>query len=236
MNALDSRLMTELLQCCRELEDDADVRVVLLRGAGDRAFSVGADLKERQGLDVHATRLLRARLVKSYRAVNRLPMPTVAAVHGWVLGGGFELAMCCDLIVAADNSTFGLPEVSLGIMPGGGGTQLLPRLIGASKAKLLIYTARRFHAVQAAELGIVAEVVRRSDLDEAARALAAEIAANAPISLRQAKRAIDLGAQLDLESAFALEAEVYNTTLLSEDRLEGLRAFAEKRMPTYRGR
>lgn len=236
LNALNLAMMRELLARCRELEADPDVRVAILRGAGERAFSVGADLKERREMDLVQTQRARADLVRAYQAVYHLPMPTVAAVRGWALGGGFELSLCCDLIVAADDASFGLPEVSLGIIPGGGGTQLLPRLIGRAKAKLLIYTARRIQALEAERLGIVAAVVPAADLDEAARALAAEIAANAPISLRQAKRAIESGAHLDVDTAFAFESEAYNATLLSEDRLEGLRAFAEKRKPRYTGR
>jgi enoyl-CoA hydratase len=163
-------------------------------------------------------------------------MPTIAAVHGWALGGGFELALCCDLIVAADDARFGLTEVTLGIIPGGGGTQLLPRLIGKSRAKLLIYTGRRIEASEAERLGIVVRVVPREELEASAMALAEEIGANAPISLRQAKKAIEGGFHLDLDTAFTFEAEVYNATLLSEDRLEGLRAFAERRKPEYKGR
>lgn len=236
LNAINAALIDGLYAACLQLADDEAVRVVIVRGAGDRAFCAGADLKERQALDLPATVRLRARLVRAFRSLSALPMPTIAAVHGWALGGGFELALCCDLIIAADDARFGLPEVTLGILPGGGGTQLLPRLIGKSWAKLLIYTGRRIEATEAERLGIVVRVVPRGDLEAAARALAEEIADNAPISLRQAKKAIDVGFPLDLDSAFAIEAEAYNATLLSEDRLEGLRAFAERRKPVYRGR
>ena len=236
LNAIDSVLVDGLQRACDALVDDDQVFALVLRGAGERAFCAGADLRERRELDLHQTQRLRARLVRSFRSLNALPMPTIAAVHGFALGGGFELALCCDLIVAADDARFGLPEVSLGIIPGGGGTQLLPRLIGKSQAKLLIYTGRRFDAAEAERLGIVSRVVPRAELEQSVLELAGEIAANAPISLRQAKRAIDGGFQLDLDSAFAWEAELYNATLLSDDRLEGLAAFAEKRKPVYRGR
>jgi enoyl-CoA hydratase len=236
LNAIDSALIAGLQQACEALAADDQVFAVLVRAAGERAFCVGADLKERRTLDLPATTRLRARLVRSFRSLNALPMPTIAAVQGHALGGGFELALCCDLIVAADDARFGLPEATLGIIPGGGGTQLLPRLIGKSQAKLLIFTGRRFDAAEAERLGLVTQVVPRAALESSARALAEEIAANAPISLRQAKKAIDGGFHLDLDSAFAWEAEAYNATLLSEDRLEGLAAFAERRKPVYRGR
>jgi enoyl-CoA hydratase/carnithine racemase len=236
MNALNTTLLRELNEACQEVEQDDQVWVVLLKGAGERAFCAGADLRERKGMSVTETQQIRSRLVRVFRRLNALPMPTIAAVHGWALGGGFELALCCDLIMAADDARFGLTEVTLGIIPGGGGTQLLPRLIGKSRAKLLIYTGRRIEAAEAERLGIVVRVVARSELDSAALALAEEIADNAPISLRQAKKAIETGYPLDLDSAFALEAEVYNATLLTEDRLEGLRAFAERRKPRFQGR
>jgi enoyl-CoA hydratase/carnithine racemase len=236
LNAINAQLVHDLYAACQQLATDEQVWTVLLRGSGERSFCVGADLKERRGMDVPATQKLRTRLVRSFRALNALPMPTIAAVHGWALGGGFELALCCDLIVASDDARFGLTEVTLGIIPGGGGTQLLPRLVGKSLAKLLIYTGRRIEAAEAERLGIAVRVVPRAELESAAMALADEIAANAPISLRQAKKAIDGGYHLDLDSAFAFEAELYNATLISEDRIEGLRAFAERREPDYKGR
>jgi enoyl-CoA hydratase len=235
LNAINRPLIEALEAACRELQQDRDVWVVVLRGAGERAFCVGADLKERRELSLVETQRLRSDLVQAFRLLNSLPMPTIAAVRGFALGGGFELALCCDLIVAADDARFGLPEVSLGIIPGGGGTQLLPRLIGKSQAKRLIFTGRRIDAAVAERLGIAVEVVPVAELGQAALGLAEEIAGNAPISLRQAKKAIDTGFPLDLESAFAFEAEAYNATLLAEDRLEGLAAFAERRKPVYRG-
>jgi enoyl-CoA hydratase/carnithine racemase len=236
LNAINTELVRDLEAACRDLASDDHVWAVVVRGEGEQAFCVGADLKERRGMDMTETQRLRAQLVRAFRALNELPMPTIAAVHGWALGGGFELALCCDLIVASDDARFGLTEVTLGIIPGGGGTQLLPRLVGKRLAKLLIYTGRRIEAVEAERMGIVVHLVPRAELESAAMALAEEIASNAPISLRQAKKAIDGGYHLDLASAFAFEAEVYNATLLSEDRLEGLRAFAERRKPQYRGR
>jgi enoyl-CoA hydratase/carnithine racemase len=236
LNAISAAMVRDLQAACRELEGEDQARVVVLRGAGGRAFSVGADLKERRAMGLSETQELRAELVRAFRGLNALPMPTIAAVRGWALGGGFEMALCCDLILAADDARFGLTEVTLGIVPGGGGTQLLPRLIGKSRAKLLIYTGRRIEAAEAERLGIVVRVVPRAELEAAAMALAEEIAGNAPISVRQAKKAIEVGYHLDLDSGFAFEAEAYNATLLSEDRLEGLRAFAERRKPEYRGR
>jgi enoyl-CoA hydratase len=233
---VNQTLVSDLTSACEAVAADPEARVLLLRGAGERAFCVGADLKERRGMDLYETQQRRAALVRAFRLLNSLPKPTIAAVHGYALGGGFELALCCDLIVASVDAQFGLPEVTLGIMPGGGGTQLLPRLVGKARAKLLIFTGRRIGAVEAERLGIVVQISSREGLLDAARALAQEIAANAPISLRQAKKAVDQGYALDLETAFSLEAELYNATLLSEDRQEGLRAFAERRKAVYRGR
>ena len=236
LNAVNGPLIDALEAACRELEADDQTRVVIVRGSGERAFCAGADLKERRALDLVETKKRRADLVRTFRRLNSLPMPTIASVHGWALGGGFELALCCDLIVAADDARFGLTEVTLGIMPGGGGTQLLPRLIGKSLAKLLIFTGRRIEATEAEQLGIVVRVVPRAELEAATFALAEEIADNAPISLRQAKKVIDGGFHLDMDTAFTLEAEAYSAVLLAEDRLEGLAAFAERRKPRYRGR
>jgi enoyl-CoA hydratase/carnithine racemase len=236
LNAINRAVVHGLRDVCGQLQQDDQTRVVVVRGAGERAFCVGADLKERRELPLHETQRLRTELVQAFRRLNALPMATIAAVRGFALGGGFELALCCDLIVAAEDASFGLPEVTLGIIPGGGGTQLLPRLIGKSQAKRLIFTGRRIDAAEAERLGLAVQVVAPTDLLSAALQLAGEIAGNAPIALRQAKKAIDTGFSLDLDSAFAFEAEAYQAILLSEDRLEGLAAFAERRKPVYRGR
>ncbi len=235
LNALNLALCEALLAAVRAVERNAEVRVVIVTGAGERAFSTGADLHERAAMSPAEVRRVRATLVEAFGAVERLACPTIAAVNGYAFGGGFELALSCDLILASETAQFALTETSLGIIPGGGGTQTLPRLIGRQRAKELIFTARRVDAAEAERLGIALRRAAPDALLAEARSLARQIAENAPIAVRQAKRAIDLGASMDLATARAFEAEAYNLTLLTEDRQEGLRAFAERRKPVYRG-
>ncbi|MGB9826381.1 MAG: enoyl-CoA hydratase-related protein, partial [Desulfofundulus sp.] len=178
----------------------------------------------------------RALFVKAFESVVAFSKPLVAAVNGYALGGGCEFALGCDFIIASEKASFGLPEVSLAIIPGGGGTQLLPRIIGRNKAKELIFTGRRISAAEACRLGMVNLVVPAENLMARTMEIMNEIVQNGPIALQQAKRAINLGLELDLHTAFALEAECYNVCLATEDRDEGLRAFNEKRKPVYRNR
>jgi len=178
----------------------------------------------------------RALFVKAFTAVAEFPKPLVAAVNGFALGGGCEFSLCCDFIIASEKASFGLPEVGLAIIPGGGGTQLLPRVLGRNKAKELIFTGRRLSAGEAYEIGLVNHVVPPEKLLEKAMEIMREITKNGPIALQQAKRAINLGVELDLHTALALEAECYNVCLTTEDRDEGLKAFNEKRKPVYKGR
>lgn len=235
LNAFNLALCRALDEAIRAVEADPTVWVVILTGAGDRSFSVGADLRERAQMNAAQVREVRATLMAAFGAVERCSRPVIAAVNGFALGGGFELALACDFIVASDTAQFGLPETTLGIIPGGGGTQMLPRLIGRQKAKDLIFTGRRIDATEAERLGIVLTRCPADQLMTEVSNLARRIAENAPLAVRQAKRAIDLGYHLDLATARAFEAEAYNQTLLTEDRQEGLRAFAERRKPVYRG-
>lgn len=236
LNALNTQMGHDLVLCFRRLSQDIEVRAVVLRGAGERAFCAGADLKERDGmtdqqwLDQHRV------FEDAFRSVLECRAPVIVVVEGHALGGGLELALNGDFIVASQTATFGQPEVMRGITPGGGGTQLLPRFIGRARAKELIFTARRFDAAEAEQLGLVARVVPKGKLDEEVEKTARAIVANAPISLRQAKRAVDRGLDVDLASGLRLEREAYNVTLTTEDRNEGLRAFAEKRRPRFQGR
>lgn len=236
LNALDRPLALALRAQIRELRDDSAVRVVVVRGAGSRAFSVGADLKERAGMPMHEVITLRGLLVETVRALNALAKPTIAAVRGYAMGGGMEVALACDFIIAAESAQFALPEVTLGIIPGAGGTQTLARLVGKTRAKELIFRGRRIDAAEARQLGIVLEVVPDDGLDDAVLHFAADIAKNAPLAVQQAKLAIELGAGTDLETGWRIEAEAYNLCLLTEDREEGLRAFAERRPPRFQGR
>ena len=236
MNALSTQMARDLLSVLEELALDDAVFAAVLTAEGDRAFCVGADLKERKNMSREEMKKQRALFVRAFTAVAMFPKPLVAAVNGYALGGGTEFALGCDFIIASENAVFGLPEVGLAIIPGGGGTQLLPRVIGRSRAKELIFTGRRISAAEALELGLVNHVVPAAQLMEKTMAIMQEIAANGPIALQQAKRAINLGVELDLHTALALEAECYNVCLATEDRDEGLKAFNEKRKPVYRGR
>src|SRR5205085_1409489 len=187
MNAIDNTLATELDAACEQLAGDQSVWVVILRGNGERAFCVGADLKVRRTFTPEDWANQRALLRKMVARMRGVPQPMIAAVHGYALGGGTELAMLADFIVASEDATFGLTEVSLGIIPGGGGTQNLPRLIGRNRAKELIFCARRIPASEALQLGLVNRVVPRADLLDRAVDLADEIMRNSPFAVRQAK-------------------------------------------------
>ncbi|MFL1900748.1 enoyl-CoA hydratase/isomerase family protein [Streptomyces tauricus] len=235
MNAVSSGMARSIAAACEALAADRDVRVVVLTSTHERAFCVGADLKERNSLT--DAELVRQRPVAraAYTGVLELPMPTVAAVHGYALGGGFELALACDLIVADGTAVVGLPEVSVGVIPGGGGTQLLPRRVGAARAAELIFSARRVEAGEARELGLVDVLVDEGSDRTEALALAARIAGNSPVGLRAAKRALRLGHGLDLRAGLEIEDAAWRSVAFSGDRAEGVAAFNEKRHPQWPG-
>ena len=236
LNAIDNRLAEDLCAACAEVGADASIWSVILRGAGERAFCAGADLKARRDFTPDDWTAQRALFRRTFAAVRAIPQPTIAAVHGFALGGGTELAMLSDLIVAADDATFGLTEVSLGIIPGGGGTQSLPRLIGRQRAKELIFSARRIPAAEALRLGLVNHVVPRPELMPRAVELAREIMRNGPFAVRQAKWAIDHGVDASFEDGLEREHEAYMRAIASQDRQEGIAAFNEKRPPRFSGR
>ncbi|MFD8724912.1 enoyl-CoA hydratase/isomerase family protein [Streptomyces sp. NPDC059629] len=235
MNAVSAEMARSIVAACAALGADRDARVVVLTSSHERAFCVGADLKERNSLtdaELHQARPLSR---GAYTGVLELPMPTIAAVHGYALGGGFELALSCDVIVADGTAVVGLPEVSVGVIPGGGGTQLLPRRVGAARAAELIFSARRVEAAEAHELGLVDELVPAGQDREAALALAERMAANSPVGLRAAKRALRLGHGLDLRAGLEIEDAAWRTVAFSGDRTEGVAAFNEKRKPQWPG-
>jgi enoyl-CoA hydratase/carnithine racemase len=236
MNSLSLALLGELHGALDEVAFDPQVRCVIVTAAGDRAFCAGADLKERAGMDPNQVRRCVALIRGVMDKVENLPVPTVAAVNGAALGGGTELALACDLRVVAESARMGLTETSLAIIPGAGGTQRLPRLVGRAKAKELIFTARRIDAAECLAIGLANRVVPLAELPAAARALAAEIVVNGPVALKAAKRAIDRGMEMDLGNALVFESTCYEMTIPTEDRVEGLTAFREKRKPVYRGR
>jgi len=234
-NALSRALNLELARVAGELGGDPDVRAVLLTGAGD-AFSAGADLKERKGVPAAESGPFIDAISGAIRAWAEMPKATIALLNGAAFGGGLELALACDFRIAADTAVMGLSEVRLGIMPGAGGTQRLARLVGVARAKELVLTGRRIDAARALSLGLVSRVVPPGELARAGQELADEIAGCAPLSVAMAKRAIDEGVDLPMADALALERRCYDVTLVSEDRNEGLRAFAEKRPPRFTGK
>lgn len=235
MNAVSTAMAVSIGAACRALADDATVSVTVVTSSAERAFCVGADLKERNSFTDDDLRRQRPRTRAAYTGVLDLPMPAIAAVHGFALGGGLELALACDLIVADETAVLGLPEVSVGVIPGGGGTQLLPRRVGAARAAELIFTARRLPAAEGAALGLVDRLVPAGGAREAALELAGTIAANSPVGLRAAKRALRLGDGLDLRAGLEVEDAAWRTTAFSGDRAEGVAAFNDKRAPRWPG-
>jgi methylglutaconyl-CoA hydratase len=238
-NALSKGLVAALTECfetlAADVKHDSDLRAVVLTGVG-RAFCAGADLKERRAMTLPETWAFLDELNKLANTIAALPRPVIAAINGAAFGGGLELALACDLRIAADSAELGLTEVRLGIIPGVGGTQRLPRVTSVAVAKELILTGRRVSAARALALGIVSEVVAGAELAAAAATLAREIGVAGPLAIAAAKRAIDGGVGLPLDEGLALEAVCYEEVLASEDRNEGLAAFAEKRPPAFRGR
>jgi enoyl-CoA hydratase len=235
-NAMNTAMGEDLLACFTALGSDADARVVILTGSGHRAFCAGGDLKERNGMTDEVWRAQHVIFEQAAMRLLRCPVPVIAAVEGFALAGGCELAILSDFIVAGDTAVFGVPETTLGIFPGIGGTQLLPRIVGAPLAKELIFTGRRMKADEARATGLVNHLVPAGQARAKAREIAETIARNGPIAVRQAKKAIAYGSETDLETAMILAIEAYNATVVTEDRLEGVRAFNEKRRPQYRGR
>lgn len=235
MNAVSTAMAEGIARACAELAQDASVRAVVLTSTHERAFCVGADLKERNTFSDAELSRQRPRARAAYGGVLGLPMPTVAAVHGFALGGGFELALSCDVIVADRTAVLGLPEVSVGVIPGGGGTQLLPRRVGAARAAELIFTARRVPAEEARELGLV-DVLTDAGADTSeALELARRMAAHSPVGLRAAKRALRTGWGTDLAAGLEIEDAAWRSVAFSGDRAEGVAAFNEKRPPQWPG-
>jgi enoyl-CoA hydratase/carnithine racemase len=236
MNAMNTALGEDLLACFDALHRDRDVRAVVLTGAGDKAFCAGGDLKERNEMSDETWRAQHVIFEQGAFRILRCPVPVIAAVEGFALAGGCELAILSDFIVAGETAVFGVPETGLGIFPGIGGTQLLPRVLGAPLAKELIFTGRRMKVDEAKAAGLVNHVVPAGQARAKALEIAARIAANGPIAVRQAKKAIADGLETDLDTGMILAIEAYNATVVTEDRLEGVRAFNEKRKPQFKGK
>ncbi|RKN40852.1 enoyl-CoA hydratase/isomerase family protein [Streptomyces hoynatensis] len=226
MNALDIAVQDRLRELAGEATARADVRAVVIRGS-ERVFAAGADIKEMRAMD-HAAMIERSRgLQEAFTAVARIPKPVIAALTGYALGGGLELALCADLRIAAEDARFGQPEIQLGLIPGAGGTQRLPRLIGPSRAKDLIFTGRHVKADEALSMGLVDRVVPAAEVFAEARALAVRLAAGPATALRAAKEAVDAGLETDLDTGLTLERTWFAGLFATEDRDYGMRSFVE---------
>ena len=237
LNALNTQMGRELTDIWTRLtEDPQDIRCVVLTGAGDRAFCAGADLKERKGMSSHTWRLQHEVFERAYWALADLPLPVIGALNGHAYAGGLETALCCDFIYAVRGARMALTEVTLGIMPGAGGTQNLPRALGERRAKEIILTGRPFTMEQAFEWGLVNQLCDPGQLLTGALDTARTIAGNAPLSVRQVKKSIRFGSQMEIRTAYRFEVEAYNQLVDTEDRVEGIAAFNEKRKPVFKGR
>jgi enoyl-CoA hydratase/carnithine racemase len=235
-NALSRDLNLQLQDIAHSFEQREDARVVVLTGAGDKAFCAGADLKERKGVPAAEAAPYINAIAGAIESWGEIKLPTLALMNGSAYGGGLELAMACDFRILVDGAEVGLTEVRLGIMPGAGGSQRLPRLVGEARAKEMIMLGRRITAARARDIGLVNEVVSRDKLAATADAYLADLAACAPLSVAASKSAIERGHGRPLAEALEIERECYERTLFSEDRDEGLVAFAEGRPPRYQGR
>ena len=235
-NAMNTRMGEELMDLFERFQIDAEgLRVLVLTGAGEKAFCAGGDLKERNGMTDAQWLRQHAMFERMLRAIIACPIPLIGAINGAAYGGGCEITAALDFAYASDNARFALTEVTLGIMPGAGGTQNLPRAMGERRAKEIIMTGLPFTAQQAFEWGLINRVLPQAELLEATLATARRIANNAPISIKQAKQSIHRGLQMSLADGLAFEIECYNRMVSTEDRHEGVRAFNEKRAPVFRG-
>ncbi|WP_088008358.1 enoyl-CoA hydratase-related protein [Indiicoccus explosivorum] len=236
MNAFNYEMLNELSQVAEAVRINPDIRAVVFMGAGEKAFSVGADLKERKTLNEQQVKRNIYKIGEVFTTIENLPQPTIAMMNGYAFGGGMELALACDFRILAEEATVGLTETSLAIIPGAGGTQRLPRLIGEAKALELILTARRLKAQEALEYGIVTRVAPRDQLAQVTSEFADLMLANGPIALQQAKFAIKNGLNADLQTGLHIERKAYEVTIPTEDRVEALIAFGEKRKPDFKGK
>jgi enoyl-CoA hydratase len=236
LNAMNDAMRRELTRCFEGLVTDEQVRVIVVTGAGTRAFSAGADVREFVEPLVPVRFREQRRRVEFRQVMDRCPQPLIAAINGWALGGGLELALACDIRVAAADARLGLTETALGIIPGGGGTQRLPRLVGRGRALELILTGTRIDAAEALRIGLVERVVPAGQALAGATELARELAARAPLAVRYAKEAVVKGLELTLADGLRLENDLSTLLRTTEDRIEGARAFLEKRPPRWTGR
>jgi len=236
LNAFSKDVVEEIMLALQEVKKDEDVRVVVLTGAGEKAFSAGADIKAMAGMTTLKARELSLMGERLCLAFENLEKPVIAALNGYALGGGLEVAMSCDIRIATENARMGQTEINIGLIPGWGGTQRLTRLIGRTKAKELVFTGRMIDAKTAEQLGIVNMVVSPDKFKETVRLFALELASKAPVAVRVAKTLINKGADISLDSALALEREGFGVVASTEDLKEGVSAFTEKRKPVFKGK
>jgi enoyl-CoA hydratase/carnithine racemase len=236
MNCLNFDLLYALRDTLDSLQYRADIRTVIITGKGDKSFCAGADLKERASLTPDQVKKFILTIRNLLTSLQNLPMPVISAVNGVALGGGTEVALASDIRIASETASMGLTETRLAIIPGGGGTQRLPRIIGVAKAKELIFTGRRVDAKEALEIGLVNKVTSPETLLAECLKMADMIAETGPIAVEMAKYAIDKGIETDLATGLAIESNAYRVTIPTEDRVEGLTAFREKRKPQYKGK
>lgn len=236
MNSFNFAMLNALKSAIEEIRFDPAIRVVIITGSGEKAFCAGADLKERATLSEIEVKKFIYTIRNLFTEIENLNKPVIAAVNGVALGGGTELLLACDIRVAARQAAMGLTETRLAIIPGAGGTQRLPRLIGKGKAKELIFTGKRVSAEEALEIGLVNRICEKEDLLDEAMKIAGMICETGPIAIEQAKYAINNGTETDLSTGLAIESNAYWITIPTEDRLEGLAAFREKRKPVYKGK
>jgi len=235
MNALDRPTLKEGAKLIKEVHYDREIRVVIVTGAGDKAFCAGADLKERENMTMSEVRQYIRAIRDTFTDIENLPMPVICAINGVALGGGLELALACDIRIASPNATLGLTEVTLGIIPGGGGTQRLPRLVGRGQAKEMLLLGLRLTAEEALNVGLINHIAPEGKLMEVALEMAEKIVNNPPIAVQQAKIAINRGLEVDLVHGLEIESEAYEVCIPTKDRLEALSAFKEKRKPVFKG-
>jgi enoyl-CoA hydratase len=236
LNALNPATVRELDACVETVRQDAAVRCLIITGAGDRAFVAGADISAMVAMSAIEGKAFSARGLAVMRSLESLPIPVIAAVNGFALGGGTELALACDLILAADKAKFGQPEINLGIIPGFGGTQRLARRIGLPRARELIYTGDMIDAETAYRYGLVNRVVPLAELMAEAQSLARKLATKPPVAIQQAKEAINAGVDLDLENGCRFENNAFALSFATEDKKEGMSAFLEKRTAQFAGK
>lgn len=235
-NALSAAMLEEINQTIQEIKHDENIRCLLMTGAGAKVFCAGADLKERRLMTEQEAKEAVLTIQQTFTDIESLPVPVIAVINGHALGGGLELALACDLRIARAGALLGLPETGLAILPGAGGTQRLPRLIGPGKAKEMIFTGTSLRAEEAVQIGLIERISTADSLMNDAITLAKQITKNAPIALKEAKQAIQSSLDHDLQTGLTKEYEAYLRLIHTEDRLEGLKAFQEKRTPHYRGK